>query len=116
MLFTGLRTTVSPVAARLIVLLHSAYQISNSNPKSQILQLRENQVLRPNVLHTRPFQPAERAVRIDRIDDELAEEYALVLVDHVELHPLLHLLLSAKRNRRIRPALVGLHVANHALQ
>src|SRR3954466_577563 len=115
MLLTGLRTTVSPVAARLMVLL----RIPPAQPDLQLrdqLQPREDDIVLTNILHAGAFEAAEGAVIGDRIDDELAQESLIVLINHAELHPLLDLLLRAEGNGGVSPAFVGLDVANHTPQ
>src|SRR6185436_1717569 len=110
MLLTGLRTTVSPVAARLMMLL----RILSYSPIK--LQPRENRIAFAHILDPRAFQAAEGAVGIDRIHDELAKEGPFPVVDHREFHSLFDLLLRAQGNRRVSAAFVGLHVANHTFE
>src|SRR3954468_11103938 len=113
MLLTGLRTTVSPVAARLMMLLRNARR---GGPSSGKLQSGENRIAFTHILNPRAFEAAEGAVGIDRIHDELAKEGPFPVVDHREFHSLFHFLLRAKGNGRVGAALVGLHVANHTFE
>src|SRR2546423_5807006 len=114
MLLTGLRTTVSPVAARLMVLLRI---VRHSRTYScVILQPREDDIVLANILHAGAFEAAEGTVIVHRIDDELAQESLIILINHAELHPLLDLLLRAEGNGGVSPAFVGLDIANHPSQ